>query len=113
MDLNAITINSIDIGASTPQSSTGSHARSISPARREQYRAEGRCVRCGSYKHWVKDCLLQPFTARQKRELELIDAGKRIGTNPGRMVIAALDDDAYDSDDPRHLDAWQRNIFET
>jgi hypothetical protein len=53
---------------------------------------------------------------------------------PGRVTIAALDDDAYNEDskgrgysqealeqmallyhldDPRHLDAWQRNIFET
>jgi hypothetical protein len=35
-------------------------ARSISPARRNQYRIEGRCVRCGSLGHWVAHCPLKP-----------------------------------------------------
>lgn len=36
-------------------------ARSMSPTLREQYRLQGRCVRCGSYSHWVKDCIVKPF----------------------------------------------------
>ena len=67
MDIGAIGINAIDAPSprSTPprstSSPTGSRARSISPARRAQYRSEGRCVRYGAHDHWVKDCLLQPF----------------------------------------------------
>jgi len=109
MDLNVVNINSIR--SSSPR------ARSISPQRRDQYRQEGKCVRCGSQDHWVKDCLLQPFTARQRRELQLANESKVIGTNPGRVVISALYDDAYDewpdSDDPDHPDAWQKGIFPT
>ena len=52
---------------SQPPSPTYSqHARSTSPQLREQYRLQGRCVRCGSYKHWVSGCPLQPA---KKREL--------------------------------------------
>jgi len=53
MDLNALTLNSIELKP---------RARSVSPERREKYRAEGRCVRCGSYGHWVNDCTLRPFS---------------------------------------------------
>jgi hypothetical protein len=98
MDLNVVSIDTI---RSSNAYSTSLRARSVSPERRQQYRVEGRCVRCGSHDHWVKDCLLQPFTARQKEEIRT-----------GQVTIAAIDD-AYDSDDPRHPDAWQRNIFET
>jgi hypothetical protein len=104
MDLNVVDIDSI---RSIPR------ARSISPERRQQYRAEGRCVRCGSQDHWVKDCLLRPFSPGPRKQLGPGPA------RPGRVTIAALDDDAYDNDDwpdsdkddPEHPDAWQRGIF--
>jgi hypothetical protein len=55
--------------STTPQpvhSSTLQSARSTSPGLREQYRLQGRCVRCGSYEHWVSGC---PFKPAKKREL--------------------------------------------
>ncbi|XTI91041.1 hypothetical protein V2W45_1413187, partial [Cenococcum geophilum] len=73
MDIGAIRINVIDTpisarpisARSTPlqstSSPTGPRARSMSPAYRERYRLEGRCVRYGAHDHWVKDCLLEPF----------------------------------------------------
>ena len=45
MDINTISMNAIDIVPTAPR------ARSVSPARREQYRKEGRCVWCGSQDH--------------------------------------------------------------
>ena len=60
MDIGAITINSIDVP--TPRS-TSPRARSISPARRNRYRYEGRCVQCGSFSHWVKNCPLQLYSS--------------------------------------------------
>jgi Retrotransposon gag protein len=63
MDVNTITLNSINLSKPRSPSSTSSagRARSISPARREQYRSQGRCVRCGSHDHWVGSCSLQPY----------------------------------------------------
>ena len=53
MDINTISLNSIDIAPTRAEINTlaASRARSVSPARREQYRKEGRCVRCGSHDH--------------------------------------------------------------
>ena len=53
MDINAITINSIDTPSSRSSQSTSTSpcARSISLARREQYRADRHCVQCGLHKH--------------------------------------------------------------
>ncbi len=59
--VGAITIDAINVGA--PISTPSRCARSISPQRREQYRTEGRCVRCGSHEHWVKSCPLQPYSS--------------------------------------------------
>jgi hypothetical protein len=43
MDINSISLNAINI--------VPTRACSVSPARREQYRKEGRCVQCGSHDH--------------------------------------------------------------
>jgi len=76
MDINSISLNAIDIGPTAPR------ARSVSPARREQYRKEGRCVRCGSYDHWVGNCPLQPYKKQTGR----------------RTLPVESDDDEIDSD---------------
>jgi hypothetical protein len=60
-------------------------ARSISPQCREQYRIQGRCVRCGSGMHWVNDCPLLPYSPNSRR----------------KVTINALDDDVqsrYETD---------------
>jgi hypothetical protein len=72
MELGPIDINTID-AASPPQ-----RARSISPTLRDQYRLQGRCVRCGSYDHWVNRCPLQCAI--------------------GKVVVAALDNDDDSTD---------------
>ena len=56
MDIGQIQLNSI--GLSTPASPRRAH--SISPVRRQSLREEGKCVRCGSWRHWVSDCPLEP-----------------------------------------------------
>jgi|HubBroStandDraft_4_1064222.scaffolds.fasta_scaffold144995_1 hypothetical protein len=76
--INAISINSIDTPSS--QSSQSSQprrlrARSISPARREQYRLEGRCVRCGSHDHWVGSCPLLPHKKQTAKRIPTSDQG--------------------------------------
>lgn len=60
-------------------------ARPISPQRRQEYRTQGRCVRCGSGMHWVKDCPLDPYSS--------------VGTSGRKVMIAALDNKSrYDTD---------------
>jgi RecB family exonuclease len=96
MDVNAITIRAINTTAAP-------RARLVSLELRQQFRADGLCVRCGLPGHWVKDCKLRPYI-----------------NSTGKVTIAAINDDEYDceedeldSDDPDHPDAWQRNIFHT
>jgi hypothetical protein len=82
MDLSTLEIGAINT-VNTP-SSPSSRARSTSPAERQRRRSLGRCVRCGSQGHWVKDCPLQAYKA-----------------STGRTVtIEAIndDDDGYDND---------------
>ena len=87
-------IGAIDTATRSP---SPPRARSISPQRREQYRKEGRCVRCGSYSHWVANCPQQSH-------------------KPGKVVITAVNDDdsgsevSYSSYDIRdkELLAWER-----
>jgi hypothetical protein len=91
MDLNVVTLNTID---STPR------ARSVSPELRQQYRADGRCVQCGSHSHWVQNCLLEPFSPRTKRLLANPDTPTSIAylypkPKAGKVIIAAIDDKAY------------------
>jgi len=59
MDINSISLNAINI--------VPTRACSVSPARREQYRKEGQCVRCGSHDHWVGNCPLQPYKKQTGR----------------------------------------------
>jgi hypothetical protein len=64
MDLTTIQLNALERGPSPPR------ARSLSPAQRERFRLEGRCVRCGSYDHWVDDCSLRPHSPKPiKRQM--------------------------------------------
>ena len=55
MDLNTFEFNTIH-PASPPI-----RARSISPVQRQSLRQEGKCVRCGSWRHWVADCPQEPY----------------------------------------------------
>jgi len=94
MDMNAITIGAL--GQASPKLPTSilQRARSVSPERRQQYRAEGRCVRCGSGQHWVKDCGYRPYSSGPKQE-----------SSTGRVVIAALDDDSEGT--PSDSSSWK------
>jgi hypothetical protein len=78
MDIGSIGINALDIAAIEGGPSSVATAiinadnqtpcaRSVSPTRREQYRKEGRCVRCGSYDHWVGSCTLQPHKPERRQ----------------------------------------------
>ena len=67
----AINVGAIDVRSSSPPSSL--RARSISPQRREQYRAEGRCVRCGSLDHWVGICPLLSYTSGKGKVVKTPD----------------------------------------
>ena len=100
MDVSNIGINSIEVPG---------HFLFSEPTR-QSYRDIGACLRCGSFDHWLKDC----------HELARPSANSRsAGTSGKKVTIATLDDDYdsddydYEKDDPRHPDAWQRNIFET
>jgi hypothetical protein len=42
----------------------GKLAPAVSTAQRQQWREEGKCVRCGSPGHWVQKCKLQPTRSR-------------------------------------------------
>ena len=79
MDTSVGNINVIDpvlASLEQPQSSQSNshpkslHARSISPSRRQQYRDNNQCVRCGSHDHWVAECPLQPsVSSRPRRQM--------------------------------------------
>jgi hypothetical protein len=75
MDVSTINIGAINTSTSPTR------ARSLSPARRDQYRKEGKCVRCGDKGHWVKDCKLAPYNSSS------------VGITGKKVTIAALDDD--------------------
>jgi len=63
-------------------------ARLITLELRDEYRRTGRCVRCGSKDHWVKNYSLDPHIAL---------AGTATGTSTGRQVIViAVNDDNYE-----------------
>jgi hypothetical protein len=73
MDISTVAINAMDIPS--PQSTPPPYAQSISPAIREQYRLEGRCVRCGSYDHWVGSCSLRPYKKQTAKRIPASDQG--------------------------------------
>lgn len=81
--VGAISISAIDAGPSSPSHSPLRRARSISPARREQYRAEGRCVRCGSYEHWVNSCPLSPYTSGRGKAVTTPDDDSELVSDNG------------------------------
>ena len=72
-------------------------ARSISPARRDQYREQGRCVRCGSYDHWVGTCPLQPHKP---------EARKQVAFRGNPIDLAAFDPIALNSDNAE----WESDL---
>jgi hypothetical protein len=74
-------VSTINIGAiNTSTSPTRAH--SLSPARRDQYRKEGKCVRYGDKGHWVKDCKLALYNSSS------------IGTTGKKVTVTAIDDNS-------------------
>ena len=73
-------INAIHV--SSPQQ----RARSISPTLRGQYRLQGRCVRCGSYDHWVQSCPLQPYASGEGQTPQDTDSEGSSGTDRRKRV---------------------------
>jgi hypothetical protein len=53
-------LNASALPPTPPSPSTSQRALAVSAAKRWKYRLTGRCVRCGSSEHWVKDCQLLP-----------------------------------------------------
>jgi hypothetical protein len=104
MDMS--TINTISTITKSPRSSssspryspfhTNNRARSISPAERQQLRKQGKCVRCGSSEHWVKDCDIEPYRKKIPPGPKII-----VGENGRKVRVCVVDDsdsDGYDSD---------------
>jgi len=61
-------------------------APSVSPEQRQQWRDEGKCVRCGSKKHWVQQCKLQ--AARQRSS----SSDSRSSSSPQRSLASLASD---------------------
>jgi Retrotransposon gag protein len=59
MDLSNLELNTLSFQTGQRPASPP-RARSTSPAQRQVLRLEGKCVRCGSLRHWVSDCPLEP-----------------------------------------------------
>lgn len=72
MDTSIGNINAIDPvlvsleQPSSPSVHSTQRARSTSPARRQQYRENNQCVRCGLRDHWVAMCPLLPSGSRKQ-----------------------------------------------
>jgi len=98
MDMSTInTINAITSSPRSPSPHTNSRARSTSPAERQLRRKQGKCVRCGSDEHWVKDCDIQPYKETKK----VPPLGPKVvrGENGRKVIICAVNSDGgYDSD---------------
>jgi hypothetical protein len=103
MDMS--TINTISAITKSPRPSspsspfhTNSRARSTSPAERQQLRKQGKCVRCGSSEHWVKDCDIEPY----KKKVPPPGPKIVVGENGRKVRICVVDDSdsdgGYDSD---------------
>jgi hypothetical protein len=60
MDLSNLELNTLSFQTGQRRSASPPRARSTSPAQRQVLRLEGKCVRCGSSRHWVSDCPLEP-----------------------------------------------------
>jgi len=75
MDVSELTIEALTFD--TP----AIPAQSTSKELRQLYRQSGRCVRCGSQEHYIKNCNLAP-------------ANTASSTSGKRVAIAALDDDS-------------------
>jgi hypothetical protein len=98
MDVSELTIGSI----TSSFSSTPSVALSTSKETRQLYRQTGRCIRCGSQEHHIKDCNLAPAKA-----------------TPGKALIAAVNDDdsgTYSESDDRSVESrsdlnWRNSVL--
>lgn len=72
MDINTIQFNQLDLADARAtferrdRALATRRARPVSPKSRQQYRKEGRCVRCGESSHWVANCPLKPATRKEK-----------------------------------------------
>jgi hypothetical protein len=88
----AMDICAVAVDIAKPSYGSPSRARSISPARRDQLREEGKCVRCQAQDHWVSDCPLAPHSPRA------LYSTASAGVAGKRVTIAAIyddDDDGY------------------
>src|SRR6266536_2234234 len=112
MDVSELTIGAI----TSSFSSLPSVAPSASKEARQLYRQTGRCVRCGSQEHYIKNCNLAPTNAVYSTS----DSGERVtittvneddsGTESG------LDSDSDDSRGGPTLDTafnrvWKANVI--
>ena len=118
MEIGSIGINALDIAAieGGPSSvasaiinaSNGTpRARSISPARRDQYRQQGRCVRCGSYGHWVGSCTLQPHKPEGRKQIvKRRNPVDLVALDPVALNFGSSSEDGWDTGD--ELERLQR-----
>jgi hypothetical protein len=54
-------------------------APAVSKEQRQAWRDKGKCVRCGSSKHWVKECSLRPTRSRSSS-----------ASSEGRIMVSAM-----------------------
>jgi hypothetical protein len=92
MDLSTVNISSVN-----------ARARSTSPNQRETLRKQGKCVRCGSNRHWVSSCSVQPFAAATAATATAATATALSPSPPPRPYELETDDE--DTDDEGHTDS--------
>jgi hypothetical protein len=71
----------------------GKTAPAVNPAQRQEWRNQGKCVRCGSSSHWVQRCKYQPTQSRSP----LPTAIKK--TTARKTGLLVEESDLDDSDD--------------
>lgn len=109
MDLNTVQFNQLNLADARAtferrdravQRRIAQRARPVSPTRRQQYRDEGRCVRCGGIGHWVAHC---PFKAASQKQMVQL----------ARLAQAEYDRDIRDGESTDPNDAFDSRNWDT
>jgi hypothetical protein len=93
MDLSTLEIGAIDVAFTQP-----TRVRPTSPTR-QSYKESGACMRCGSYDHWLDECLVPA---------RLSSASRSAGSSGKKVLVRAQD---YNLDTASEASSWNSDYI--